>query len=242
MFIRRLSFTRDDSSGSTEYTSPQRSKKIHKREKRPETWRINIAKVNYQGGKEYVNSRGILVPAKQILPQNDCPLSWRFQCRKKLDLKSREEIKDFYYSLNQYEKYKFLLKYTVRMHIKRKTSDSDYRKFSFEFYFEKSDQKLRVCKQFFLTTLCISQRPIYNVHKNKSHTGMPSVSKRGRHKVEKITKSKKDGIRRHIESFPKVVSYCSCANGQKKYLYSTLNVNRMYKLYTGQCTENGENP
>ncbi|KAJ8964765.1 hypothetical protein NQ314_004656 [Rhamnusium bicolor] len=99
-----------------------------------------------------------------------------------------------------------------------------------------------MCKKFFLTTLCISQKPIYNVHLKKDDTGIPHRDLRGTHIKDRTTKQDKDQIRAHIERFPHVESHYCRARSNKKYLDPTLNIQKMYDLYLEECNEQQKEP
>ncbi|XP_050516843.1 zinc finger protein 90-like [Diabrotica virgifera virgifera] len=115
---------------------------------------------------------------------------------------------------------------TKRLLVKRKrTEKPNFRLFSFEYYFEKHNEKVRVCKAFFLATLCISQKPVYNVHTKKSDSGTAQSIQRGKNITYKISKEAKNRIQQHIESFPYVEAYYCREN----YLEPSLNVQKMDK-------------
>lgn len=93
-----------------------------------------------------------------------------------------------------------------------------------------------MCKQFFLTTLCISQKTIYNVHKNKNPLSFtPPDEKRGKNTKSRIPNDDRLFAFNHIASFPTVASHYCRADSQKQYLDSQLNVTYMYKLYLTLC-------
>lgn len=97
----------------------------------------------------------------------------------------------------------------------------------------------RVSKQFFLCTLDISNKRFPNVLKYKSDTGIASTDRRGKHTPSnKIDYSVTRFVKKHINSFPKFKShYTRQQNPNRKYLDSSLNVNKMYELYKQLCVE-----
>lgn len=97
-------------------------------------------------------------------------------------------------------------------------------------------------QMFFFTTLCISQKPVYNVHLKKSNAGTPQSDQRGKSTKDRISKESKDQIRRHIEAFPCVESHYCRAESKKQYLDPLLNINKMYDLYIEYCRENQIDP
>lgn len=95
----------------------------------------------------------------------------------------------------------------------RQTCDEPHRKhtYSFKYYLNVEGEKVRVCKQFYLGTLAISQKPVYNTHMKKNQTtSMPKSDARGKHAKKKcIDENQKEQIKTHISSFPVVEShYC----------------------------------
>lgn len=236
--------TSDSSESSESDKTPMKRKRLsRKRTINTANWKKNKRKVAFQKGEQHINYKGVLVPGKRIITEKDCLPSCRFKCSEKFDLNCRKQIKDSYYSMNQNEKYHFLLYNTKRIPVKRKKSmDSEYRIFSFEYSFENCNQKNRVCKRFFLNTLHISQKPIYNVHKNKTESGTPKQSERGKGTKDRISKSHKDEIRKHIEQFPVVESHYCRADSNKKYLDPSMNIQKMYDLYVQHCEQQGKTP
>lgn len=70
----------------------------------------------------------------------------------------------------------------------RQTCDEPHRKhtYSFKYYLNVEGEKVRVCKQFYLGTLAISQKPVYNTHMKKNQTtSMPKSDARGKHAKKK---------------------------------------------------------
>ncbi|KAJ8875748.1 hypothetical protein PR048_023647 [Dryococelus australis] len=71
--------------------------------------------------------------------------------------------------------------------------------------------KIRVCKAFFLSTLSISQKPVYNAHMFKSSIKIPQCDRREKYTVDTISKERKEKVRNHIKSFP---YYCKADSKQ----------------------------
>jgi hypothetical protein len=81
----------------------------------------------------------------------------------------------------------------------------------FKYYFWVNYVKQQVCKTFYLTTLDISQKPVYNEHGKKNKcTGVPQTDMRGQHNKKHIVfEDDKQNVRDHINSFPAIDShYC----------------------------------
>ena len=120
------------------------------------------------------------------------------------------------------------------------------KKYTFRYFLYVGSSKIRVCKDYYLGTLSISQKPIHNFHKNKKDpvTGILAADCRGKHPKRKISEESKNRVRSHTESFPTVESHYryTRASSKRLYLESYLNIEKMYELYVACCNEAGEIP
>ena len=94
----------------------------------------------------------------------------------------------------------------------------------------RGEDSFRVCKSFYLSTLVISQRMVYNFNQKKNElTGMLKPDGRGKHnKDANVSDEQKNGVISHIDSFP-VIEYHYCrAKTNKKYLEAGLSIQKMY--------------
>ena len=92
---------------------------------------------------------------------------------------------------------------------------------------------VRVCKQFFLKTLDISDKLVRCMLSKKEHCSFKSVDRRGKHVPANKTESVR--IKHHIQSFPTVDSHFKRKNTQRKFLERGLSISRMYDLYRDKC-------
>jgi hypothetical protein len=198
-----------------------------------------------QAGKEYTSRRGKLVPAKIVKSAKNktCFNNCRFSCSKKLSVSERESIFEDFYKLSQKEKYLFYGKTTERC-TKTDKDKVSRRRYTFLYYLDVGNDRHRVCKDYYLGTLAISQKPIYNFHENKKDpvSGIPSADKRGQHAKKVISVGQKMTIRKHIESFPTVESHYTRSSSKRMYLESNLSLIKMYDLYVEKCNETHEIP
>ena len=98
-------------------------------------------------------------------------------------------------------------------------------------------------KQFFLGTLDISQKTIYNIHETSNAVGnIPERLMQGKHRKHKIPEEKVQAVRDHINSIPKIESHYCRADTSKEYLDSSLNISKLYDLYKEQMAKKDENP
>lgn len=104
-------------------------------------------------------------------------------------------------------------------------------------HLEHSGSRHRVCKAFFLKTLCISNRSVMIAVEGKNSSGtFGSVDGRGRQPPSNRTdESHIEAVKQHIRSFPTVESHYCRKDTQRLYLDSKLTVQKMYDLYTEKC-------
>ena len=110
------------------------------------------------------------------------------------------------------------------------------KKSSYSYFLMKGEKSFRVCKSFYLPTLAVSQKMVYNVHQKKDEaTGIVKPDGKGRHESHhRVSEEKKKGCFRvleHINSFPIVESHYCRAKTNKKYLEAGLNIAKMYDFY-----------
>lgn len=132
---------------------------------RPELWKCNIRKRLREMGLSYIDSRGRSRKARTIGPT--CPLTCHYECSLNFNNDERVQLHKYYWSLNNNEKKSFHFKYINKIHVKRKRSmeENSRRSNTFCYYFPLNNKSLQVCKIFYLKTLCISCRVIYNLFK-----------------------------------------------------------------------------
>lgn len=225
-----------------EIEGTKEKKNVRKRVAKSKEWKENVRKHQCQSGKEYMSRRGKVVAERKIL---DVPACQRclFKCTSHITKTERNSIFQTYYGLGLQEKKHFLIKNTDRILTSRpsKSSLPSRRHYTFRYFFIIKGEKVKVCKTFFLATLCISQKPIYTAHQNKSVCGTPKSDGRGKASGSRRALSSDilQKVHDHINSFPQVESHYCRENTQRKYLDSSLNVAKMYDLYVQYC--NNEN-
>ena len=110
-----------------------------KRKSNPDTWKQQSRKRLRQAGKEYVNSKGTLVPERSVKgDKKDCVSGCKFKCSQKISPEERKMLFDNLWHMSQVEKQHYFAKTTERFEIKRcrtiKGKDSR-RKFSYYYNF-----------------------------------------------------------------------------------------------------------
>ena len=204
-----------------------------KRQKLTKVWQSNLLKEKVNSGLEHNSKSGNIIPAKEIRYNKMCKDKCSFKCRENFtDLQIIDTHKS-YYKLTKKDKLGFLLNFTDRV----ECTQSKKHVFMFRYYFpNRESQKIRVCKNFFLSCLVISQKPVYNVHNNKNPVSLtPPDEQRGKQSYSKIPDERKAFAYEHINSYPTVQSHYCRADTNKKYLTSDLNISKMYDQYVSVC-------
>lgn len=206
----------------------------------PSKWACNVRKQKHQRGEAYISRRGKYVPERQVRNTKDCLKSCRYKCNERIDDVDRQHIFNAFYSLNANEKKHFLLNTTERNYVKHnKMLDGNHkRKYSFKYFFLVRAVRHTVCKNFYLGTLAISQKPVYNVHLSKSEMNLPKPDGRGLSEASthSLPQEIKDRVRRHIMSFSTVDSKpIKQFSRKKQYLECNLSIKQMYNIYVTEC-------
>lgn len=241
-----LSMEGDNESGQTV------KKRYRRAVANPNEWKSRKITLAYHQGKPYVNRRGKCVPAKSIKTLKNCLHYCKFKCSTKISDDERLQLFNVYYSLsNATEKRHFLINNTTRALTKRpkrknfnneahndSNSDSQSaeesslaslhknqsrRTYSFTYFFHVKGEKVQVCKNFFLGTLSISQKPVYTAHITKNlNTNIATKDKRRKSASRKVPEKSIDFERTHINYFPKVESHYCMATTAREYLEQIL--------------------
>ncbi|XP_048125447.1 uncharacterized protein LOC125311430 [Alosa alosa] len=197
-----------------------------KRQRNVENWKRNKRKRLRNSGKSYVNSRGLPVQGRRVREKN-CA-SCRYRCNEKFP----EEVRD---AARQKD---YILNHVIKVE-KRNKEKVSRRSNTFEYYLTSDGQQVRVCKDFFLKTLDMSEKFARSAGGLRhSELGMTPPSKKRRHTPQnKVPESSKDKIREHINSFPTLESHYSRKDTSKLYLEGSLNLVKMYALYKQKCEQ-----
>lgn len=119
--------------------------------------------------------------------------------------------------------------------------DTKERSAQYEYYLQSFDHEpedgdggkgIRVCKQFFADTLCLSKTAVSDALSSVGPHGV-SLAPDQRNLVPHTSMSPetKAKIREHIQSFPTVMSHYCRSSTQRKYLSSDLSLSKMYRLF-----------
>lgn len=118
------------------------------------------------------------------------------------------------------------------------------KKFIHLYYLHKANETIRVCKQFFLGTFCVSDRRVCRSLKKVEQGKSPGEDLRGKQQnAQKILDFQIEDVKKHIKSFPAFQShYTRKDNPLRKYLSPTLDVRKMYNLYKIYCKNKNTSP
>ncbi|KAJ4431178.1 hypothetical protein ANN_19775 [Periplaneta americana] len=144
-----------------------------------------------------------------------------------------KEIFDSYWETGCYERQRdFLCQHVTKTTVKQRRSngsDSFRRQTTYEYKLN----NLKVCKKFFLGTLNIGEKTVITAKKKEA--GGPSFvtdDRRGRHiPANKTNDQAAEGVREHINLFPRVESHYCRKSSTKQFLNADLNIQKMYRLY-----------
>lgn len=236
--VKNVNISRDANVNSVPPNNEEKipSKKTRKRKRDPSQWASNVRKQKRNNGQSYISSRRKLVPSKVVKNLKNCLTACRLKCSQQISDAERNNIFQAYYNLSRDSKRLFLLAHCKKIVPNRRRKDKNEvnsrKKYTFQFFFEVNAKKVQVCKNFFLGTLSVSQKTIYNVHETKNISGnTPRVTLQGRHTKHIISEEAKNAVRDHIKSIPKIDSHYCRAHTQREYVESTLNIRKMYELY-----------
>ena len=145
-----------------------------------------------------------------------------------------------FYKLDANSKHSFINQTSVMSTVKN-SSIASRKKKSYSYYLLDGEISHRVCKSYYLATLAVSQKMVYNVHEKKDPvSGVIKVDGRGKHSNHfKVDEVQRKFVIDHINSFPVIESHYCRAKTNKKYLEPGLNIEKMYDLYKSQCIDQG---
>ena len=209
----------------------QEERRGRKRNRDEALWKRNILKRKRNTGNQYVNSRGHVVKAKSVQPY-DCG-GCRYKCKEKVSETDREKIFHSYWQLGRKDLQNDFITTHVDAHKKASGMPRSRKQCSRAYHFTLNGRRVRVCKEFFLKTLNVSNKLIhYNVSKMRTSFGTTRADGRGCSvSGNKISEAKREEVRKHIASFPAMESHYCRSGTTKKYLEANLSVKEMYRLY-----------
>lgn len=196
----------------------------------------------------YENSKGKTIAPKLPRIPKCSVLFCRNKCTELFSETVRLELCKEYWGINDFRLQKeYLLKRIIVKLVARPIKNlppEKQRSSSREFGFYKDNKLLKVCKNFFTSTLCISNRPIETAIKNINENGsFQGSDSRGKTKpANKTSEDKVNEVKEHIESFPKKDSHYCRKDTTRQYLSENLSISKMYELYETKMKSENKTP
>lgn len=218
-----------------------------KRQCNKENWRRSVIKKSRNSGKSYRNWKGKVQPIRSVkLSCQNC----RMKCAEKITYDKRVVIFRDYWNLGDINRQRdFIAKYVQfkKKNRQRKrddgnaeeSSETSRRSFTYVYSLPVENDRVKVCKTFFINTLNISAQVVKTVFNKLGSAGVVMEDRRGKaSKNNLLDESVKRSVKDHINSFETIESHYCRKNSSRLYLPATLNVSKMYALYMEYCIEN----
>lgn len=226
-----------ESTGEAEAELPKRGRKRIRNE---ENWKQNVRKRKRQAGESYTSTKGNVKRAREIKTTKDCEGKCKYHCGLYFSQNQRKEIFNNFWKLSDTEKNSFYGNTTDCQLKERKRGISDRKKKTIKYYLVKDMERVRVCKEFYLSTLDISNKRIDYYHRRGADARF--LDKRGKNPKKKTPQETIDKIKKHINSFPRTPSHYCRASTTKEYLEAGLSLQKMHDLYKVTCEKEGTLP
>lgn len=126
----------------------------------PHKWIRNVLKAKREMGKSYITN-GVIRPAKKCLKE-PCSNQCRIKCSTKMTETERESILKVFWELGDLtKKREFIIRQMEQVIPKyNRKKEGSNRSLNYSYNFYVNDQKIKVCRTFFMNTLNISQMVI----------------------------------------------------------------------------------
>ncbi|XP_049886799.1 uncharacterized protein LOC126381347 [Pectinophora gossypiella] len=236
---------RDGSSNTenseTEFAAIDVSAQSRKRKRNMSKWKQNAAKIAKNTGKAYTSCSKTKreMPARRVKPA--CPQKCRLKCAEKINEQQRTEIHQRFWTqgnINIQRSYirSCMVPVTAKY---RYTNAEKPRGCNSAFYFTVDNNKLRVCKTFFINTLDITDRMIRTVKDKTDEHGFVEDDRRGKHRNHKTTSSDliQDMID-HINSIPRIESHYLRMQTSREYIDGSRTIADIYRDFQKKNKQN----
>ncbi|XP_050302790.1 uncharacterized protein LOC126740705 [Anthonomus grandis grandis] len=234
-----MSFSDDSNQSSAESTSSS-NYLIGRKKKKAGSLRNKRLR---NSGLSHLNYKNETVKAKSILP-NPCLNKKCVNNCNAFTEEERLELFSLYCSMeSSVEKKSFLNGCVNVVLIKRKRTkkESSRRGLTYQYYFMKEGMRVRVCQQFVINTLNITQKIIRNsiqgkLKENRDHRGKHTP----KHKMNEDQINEFDNF---IKNLPRVPSHYCRALSNRLYLSSEIrNVQNLFRMYESVVKSHGNKP
>ncbi|XP_045499408.1 uncharacterized protein LOC123697033 [Colias croceus] len=221
-------------------TSEEEKKLTRKRKQNTSEWRRNKNKVLKNSGQAYegCNTKKKF-PGKTIGSLCVCKKG----CGQKFSESERQAIFDKFYGLADREhQWLYISRHVETKSIKRMTLDrKNNRTQTLTYFLISNNERIPVCKTFFLNTLQIGEQVVYTAVEKVTRADEGLKDKRGMHdnRPYKMNTATEATIKAHIDLFPKVESHYTRKDSKREYLSENLNITKMYRFYTEWFIQQG---
>ena len=125
--------------------------------------------------------------------------------------------------------------------VERKKSASNRRQKTVKYHLKKGDAKLQVCKNMFLSTLCLGEWMVQSWLK-KAEDGMIPAKSRSMPQMSRSTENLRENVRKFLNDIPKLPSHYCRASSSKLYLEPHFrSLADVYKVFREKHSDSGEN-
>ncbi|CAG9765712.1 unnamed protein product [Ceutorhynchus assimilis] len=215
-------------------------KKGRKRKRNIGKWKRNIRKDKRNKEEEYLSSKNKITPKRQM--KSPCKEKCRFKCHSVFSEGERETIFNSFWAMGDNTRQRQyisscmdILKPTYRY-----PKQDMNRSLNQAYFLVKNEEKVRVCKKFFMATLNIGDTMIRNIAKKRDQSFIVGSNMKGKHNNQpKLDSSLKQAVKDHINSIPRVESHYLRNQTKREYFEGSLNVSSLYRLYKEKCLNEG---
>lgn len=206
----------------------------------------DVRKKRKSSGLEYLSRNNKTNPAKKVQDVACMKKICKNKCSINFNEDDRQKIFETYWKLGYIEKRMFILNNSEiepvkRRYLKKENCITKERGCNYIHFLSKSEKKIKVCQQFFIKTLDISQKLLqYTLRNRNEDANIPSEDKRGKKEpANKTSAQDTKAIKSFIEMLPALPSHYNRANTTKKYLPTELkSMTNVYRLYEKDCVKN----
>lgn len=211
-----------------------------KRKLNLENWSVKKSKNRRNLGLSYISTSKSRreYPEKKMRPP--CGEKCKLHCSAKINEEQRQQIFKSYWALGDLHKQRCFIAgcmTTIKPKYRYSTTQN-HRNLNNAFYFDLNG-RIRVCKAFFKATLDINDRPIRTVILKKKETGVVEADLRGHNPHPTLPSEVKDGVRKHIESIPKIESHYLRAQTTRHYVDGSKTLADIWRDYKNNCIQAG---
>lgn len=217
-------------------TSPSASTSKRKKGVRNETKKQLIKRSRLQG-KEYLNTSGKTVPAKNLGEITSC---CKLKCYSKITDEFKFQAFHELYSLSTKNEQDIFLQSLLQVKdIKKRRprllENNKRRLCSFNYFIKVHDAKKRVCKKLFMSIYSIKNKALFRLQQLLQQGKIPQ-DQRGKQQNQKIIPVDVIlQVKNHIESFPVKQSHYS--SKEYNYLSAELNIKKMFIMFKNSHPE-----